>query len=215
MPSLALTLLLVVANVLGAGMIVPQAVRLHRRGQTDGLSGVWVGVGIALNLWWTAYALHGQLWGLLPVSTVAASLYLTIAFQYRHIAGPSAGRPLLIGFAGSAAVPLVGLAVGGWQGAGLAIGLSYGLQFLPAAAAAIRANHVGGISPATWTMAAIEAVIWLVYGATTQDPALIVGGFGGTVMAMVILVRVAQLTTAGMQTRVGAGTRARRLLLRS
>lgn len=200
MNPLVLTAMLIVANVLGAGMIVPQVVRLHRRGSADGLSGVWVGISIALNLWWTAYALNGHLWGLLPVSTVAAGLYITIALQHRRIAGGATGRPLATGFIASAVLPVVGLAVGGWEGAGLAIGLAYGLQFVPAAAAAVRANDVGGISPTTWSMAAIEAVIWLMYGTTTRDPALIVGGFGGAVMALAILVRLAQLANRGPQT---------------
>ncbi len=199
MNPLVLTAMLIVANVLGAGMIVPQVVRLRRRRSADGLSGVWVGVSIALNLWWTAYALNGHLWGLLPVSIVATGLYLTIAMQYRRIAGRATGRPLATGFIASALLPVIGLAVGGWEAAGLAIGLSYGLQFGPAAAAALRAINVGGISPTTWSMAAIEAVIWLVYGATTRDPALIVGGFGGTVMALIILVRLAQLTSRSPQ----------------
>ena len=49
--SVVLPILLVVANVMGAGMIVPQVARLHRVRSVDGLSGIWVGVGVAMNNW--------------------------------------------------------------------------------------------------------------------------------------------------------------------
>ena len=43
--------MLVVANVMGAGMIVPQVARLNRLKTTEGISAAWIGVGLAMNLW--------------------------------------------------------------------------------------------------------------------------------------------------------------------
>ena len=187
MKSFVLPVLLIVANVMGAGMIVPQMMRLHRQRVVDGVSGVWVGVGIAMNMWWVAYAVEGSLWGILPVSAVGICLYSVMAWQYVEIvAGPSLPA-LAVGLLGLGMIPLPFLVLDGWRGAGLAIGLSYGLQFAPAAVSAIRSVHAAGISPMTWTMAWIEATIWFVYGIVINDLALLVGGGGGTLMASVVL----------------------------
>ena len=53
MQSLVLSALVVVANILGVGMILPQVWRLGR-GSAGGVSGAWIGVGIGLNGWWLA-----------------------------------------------------------------------------------------------------------------------------------------------------------------
>jgi uncharacterized protein with PQ loop repeat len=185
-----LAVLLVVANVLGAGMIVPQVLRLHRVRSADGLSGVWVGVGIAMNGWWTAYGLAESLWGILPVSSTAAVLYAVMAVQYLGLVGRPGTRPVAVGLGGIALVPLPFLLVGGWPAAGLVVGLTYAVQFVPAAVAAVRAADLSGISPTTWAMAWTEAVIWIVYGLARDDRALLVGGTGGALAATVILVEV-------------------------
>lgn len=190
MESFVLPILLIVANVLGAGMIVPQLTRLRRLRVISGISGTWVGVGIAMNLWWLTYGLQGRLWGLVPVSAGAGILYALIAFGMLSIAGRKTLRPLGIGFFGLGLVPLPFLVAGGWELAGIAIGFCYGLQFMPAAISAVRSPRIDGVSPETWVMAWVEAVIWLVYGVTVNDAALVVGGGGGAFMATIILVRV-------------------------
>ena len=188
--SIVLPVLLLVANVMGAGMNVPQILRLRRRRTVDGVSGVWVGVGIAMNIWWAAYAIEGGLWGMLPVSAAGVCLYSVMAWQYVQIVGGPSLRPLAVGMAGLGMIPMPFLLLDGWRGAGLAIGLSSGLQAAPAAMAAIRAVQAAGISPATWAMAWIEAVIWFIYGIATSDLALLLGGGGGTVMASIVLGRL-------------------------
>ncbi len=190
METMVMSVLLIIANVLGTGMIVPQLVRLHRRRVTDGVSGLWVGVGVAMNLWWLGYGLQAGLWGLIPVSAIAGLLYLSIARGLLSLGGTAAAPPMAIGAFGLGLLPLPFLLIGGWELAGVAIGFCYGLQFLPAAVTAIRSDHIGGISPTTWIMAWVEAVIWLIYGISVVDRALIVGGSGGALMATIILFRL-------------------------
>ncbi len=79
--------------------------------------------------------------------------------------------------------PFPFLLAGGWRVAGLAIGLCYGMQLVPAVVAACRSRELDGLAPSTWIMAWIEAVIWLVYGLLVLDPALLAGGASGTIMA--------------------------------
>lgn len=186
-----LPLLLVVANVMGVGMILPQVLRIRRDRCTEGVSGSWVGVGLTLNLWWLAYGIQTELWGLLPVSAGAFVLYAAIATQMVKLNPTSAYRQLLFGMFVLGGVPLPFLIAGGWTLAGLAIGCSYGVQFLPAAVEAYRSPSVAGVSVSTWVMAWIEAAIWLLYGLDTTDPALLFGGSGGLAVSSFILVLLA------------------------
>ena len=87
MSPIVLSSMLVVANIMGAGMIVPQVVRLRRYRNTRGISASWIGVGLAMNLWWVAYGLASGLWGIIPVSAVAFLLYLVMTAQYAGING--------------------------------------------------------------------------------------------------------------------------------
>lgn len=192
MPDIAVTALVALANILGAGMIVPQAVRLRRR-SSDGVSGVWAGVGITMNTWWLAYGLQGSLWALIPVSTVSGALYVSIGWQLWRHRGRYALRDLTAGTLGIGLLPLPFLLTGGWPAAGTAIGFCYGLQFAPAVVAAFRSERVAGISPSTWSMALTEALIWLLYGFWIDDRALVIGGIGGGLMAAVILGRLAAI----------------------
>lgn len=188
--SVVLPFLVVVANVLGAGMIVPQVHQLRRQRSVAGVSIVWVGVGVAMNSWWLAYALTQSLWGMVPVSVAGALLYAVIAFQFLRITGPAKLGGFAAGLLGLGMVPLPALLAGGWTAAGVAIGLSYAVQFAPAAITAIRADRLDGISASTWSMALFEAVVWFTYGVSIGDTALVLGGAGGTVMSTVILFQV-------------------------
>jgi hypothetical protein len=132
-----------------------------------------------------------SLWGILPVSIAAAALYLVMASQYLGLLGRPGLRPLLAGLFLLGLVPMPFLAVGGWAIAGLVVGLAYAIQFSPAALAALRSDELSGVSSVTWSMAWVEAVIWVIYGLSTGDAALLVGGTGGTLAATVILVRLA------------------------
>ncbi len=187
-----LTFLVVVANVLGAGMIVPQVSRLRRTRVSLGVSAVGVGVGIAQNLWWVTYGLQADgAFSIVPVSVAGTVLYGTIAVQLARIDGLHVARPILTGFLGIGVIPLIPYVLVSLEAAGLVIGLLYGVQFAPAAVAAFRTRQPVGVSAATWSMAFIEALVWLVYGLYSGDPALTVGGAGGAFMSGVILVRLA------------------------
>jgi len=88
-------------------------------------------------------------------------------------------------------VPLPFLVVGGWQLAGIAVGLSYGVQLLPAVVASLRTTVLSGVSSTTWIIAFVEAALWLVYGSFVVDAAIVLAGAVGVAMAGVILVRLA------------------------
>lgn len=206
MTAVFVTIMIVIANVMGAGMAYPQASKLIRTGNTRGVSGVWAGVSLTMNIWWLAYGLANDLWGLVPVSAVAAVLYAAIIAAYLRSVGRQGVAGVALGALGLGMVPAPFLAVGGWTVAGLAIGLCYGMQLVPAVVAACRTRELHGVAPSTWIMAWVEAAIWTVYGLFVADVALLAGGVSGAVMASVILGRLA--ATGHRPFRVRRGVRA-------
>lgn len=193
MNQLLLTGLLVGATVLGAGMVMPQILRLHRTGSTSGVSAAWIGVGIAMNAWWTAYAVGSGLWGLLPVAIGGVLLYGVLAMQVLGISGRLAARQLLIGALVVGVIPLPALVLGGTEAAGIAVGLCYAVQFTPAVVESLRSSDLQGLSFSTWLMALGEALIWVVYGLAVADVALIIGGAGGSLASAIIVVQIVRV----------------------
>ncbi len=76
-------------------------------------------------------------------------------------------------------IPLPFLVIGGWELAGIAVGLSYGVQLLPAVVAACRTRDLVGVSASTWIIAFVESGLWLVYGIGVGDIALTLAGTVG------------------------------------
>ncbi len=189
--NLALNLLVVVATVLGSWMAFPQARRIARTRRVDGVSATWIGVSLAINGWWLTYGLVAGVWALVPVSIISLLLYGVMAWFYVGSVGRPALPGLALGVFGLGMVPLPFLLVGGWQLAGVAVGLSYGVQLLPAVVASLRTSELSGVSSTTWIIALVEAALWLVYGVGVSDIALTLAGLVGVVMASVILARLA------------------------
>jgi uncharacterized protein with PQ loop repeat len=189
--NLALNLLVVVATVLGSWMAFPQARRIARTRRVDGVSPTWIGVSLAINGWWLTYGLVVGVWALIPVSVVSLVLYGVMAWFFVG----SVGRPALPGMAlgvfGLGMVPLPFLVLGGWELAGVAVGLSYGVQLMPAVVASLRTTALSGVSSTTWIIAFVEAGLWLVYGLGVGDVALTLAGTVGMALASVILGRLA------------------------
>jgi uncharacterized protein with PQ loop repeat len=188
---LLLNLLVVVATVLGSWMAFPQARRIARTRRVDGVSATWIGVSLAINAWWLTYGLVSGVWALVPVSIISLVLYGVMAWFFVLSVGRAAIPGLALGAFGLGMVPLPFLLIGGWELAGVAVGLSYGVQLLPAVVASLRTSALSGVSSTTWIIASVEAALWLAYGVGVGDVALTLAGFVGVLMASVILVRLA------------------------
>ncbi len=188
---LVLNLLVVVATVLGSWMAFPQARRIARTRRVDGVSATWIGVSLAINAWWLTYGLVAGVWALVPVSIISLLLYSVMAWFFVRSIGRVAVPGLALGVFGLGMVPLPFLLIGGWELAGVAVGLSYGVQLLPAVVASLRTSALSGVSSTTWIIASVEAVLWLAYGLGVGDAALTLAGIVGVVMASVILTRLA------------------------
>jgi uncharacterized protein with PQ loop repeat len=91
--------------------------------------------------------------------------------------------------------------------AGLAIGLSYGIQLAPAVFAAYRTRQLDGVAPTTWMLSFVEGLLWLAYGAMITDLALLAGGATGVAMAGAILLRLVAVGSVPDLIRVDEVTR--------
>lgn len=189
--QLLLNFLVVVATVLGSWMAFPQARRIARTRRVDGVSATWIGVSLVINGWWLTYGLVAGVWALIPVSIISLLLYGVMAWFFVLSVGRAAIPGLALGVFGLGMLPLPFLLIGGWALAGVAVGLSYGVQLLPAVVASLRTSALSGVSSTTWIIASVEAVLWLVYGLGVDDVALTLAGLVGVVMASVILLRLA------------------------
>ena len=205
--NLVLNLIVVAASVVGSGMALPQAIRLARTGRVDGVSAVWIGVSIAVNVWWTVYAFAVGLWAVLPVSAISLAVYLGMAVVYLRTVGRSAIVGMGFGAFVLGMAPLPALLIGGWELAGLAIGLSYGIQLAPAVVTAYRTRQLEGVSTSTWTLSFVEGLLWLAYGAMITDLALLAAGATGIMLSGAILLRLAAVCSVSDLIRVDWVTR--------
>lgn len=188
--NLVLHLVALTATVLGSAMALPQARRLARHRNVEGVSSHWIGVSAVLNGWWFAYGIAQEIWLLLPVSAISGLMYLAIGAFYLRTTGRRGVRGIAVG-AVLGMVPLPFLLLGGWTLAGVVIGTSFGLQLLPAVVAACRTRELAGVSGGTWTIGWLESVLWLGYGIGIADVALVSGGLVGALMSGIILARLA------------------------
>jgi len=189
--NIALNSLVIIATILGSWMAFPQARRLARTRRVEGVSATWIGVSLAINGWWLTYGLAADVWALVPVSAISLVLYATMAVVYFSTVGRTAVAPFAVGFCVLGMIPLPFLVVGGWELAGIAVGLSYGVQLLPAVVVACRTRDLVGVSASTWLIAFVESGLWLVYGIGVSDIALTLAGTVGLAMSSVILARLA------------------------
>lgn len=189
--TVVLNLLVLVASVVGSAMAFPQARRLVRTRCIEGISASWIGVSLALNTWWLTYGIGAGVWAVVPVSAISFLIYATIAVVYVRTTGRSGMSTIAGGYLALGLIPLPFAVVGGWELLGIAIGLCYGLQLLPAVIGVHRTRELAGVSAATWFLAALESVIWFVYGWAARDSALTLAGVVGVAMSSLILVRLA------------------------
>lgn len=196
-------LAVIVATALAWWSLIPQIRRLARTGDASGVSTTWPAIGLVSNAAWTAYLLSAGLWAAAPSTAVMVVFYALVfrALAMAHIPLRVAG---LRGAAWSAALASVFM-VGSWPALGLVLGWAYIPQLAPAVWSAWRTPEPVGVSPGTWALIGVEAVLWAVYGLAKGDTPVVIYAAVGVTAAVLILVRIG--TTVGF-----AGSRAARSL---
>lgn len=188
-----LTLVVIAANVLGAAMAVPQALKLLRTRRTDGVSVTWAVMSATVNAWWGVYGVCVDEYSIVPVSVVSVGSYLVIAVGVVRFSSASK-RELVVPALGAVAlvstVPVFALVADGWVTAGIVLGALYGVQLLPAVLAVYRTVDVSGVAASTWVIAFVEATLWGVYGFASVDVGLVTLAATGVVMSTLVLARL-------------------------
>lgn len=200
-----LTVVVIAANVLGAAMALPQALKMIKSRRVEGVSASWAAISATVNGWWAVYGLGVGDLGIVPVSAISVMAYLAIAVALVRFGAKTPARTVgLMSCAAApvAVVPLVAVAIGGWVTAGVTLGLLYGIQLSPAVVAAYRAADVSGVSAATWALAFAEAGLWGVYGYVRLDAGLL--SLAATGMAASGLVLARLFVRRPRRDRVGA-----------
>lgn len=181
------------ANLLGAAVATPQAIRLFRLRRVEGVSSAWVGISLGINAWWIAYGVGAgdSSWAMIPVGAISVTAYLVIGLalvRFSH----RPRRSVLVGLAVPAVigsiVPLPALYLGGWPATGVVLGAVYGVQLLPAVIAVYRARDLTGVSVTTWVMTWSEALLWGLYGIGPRDAGILTFAATGLVMSTAVLV---------------------------
>ncbi len=173
----------VVASGVFLARLVPQPVRLARRGVAAGVSPLAALNAVVATLGWLAYGLVVGL----PVVWIVAALALVPGLWTVALLAGSTRREDLMVAGGWAAVVVLSFGVGLAAGV-LAVGVlvTQGPQVWLAA----RERDLSGIAPATWWLAIADATSWGAYGVAVADPALMGYGLVLSASASVVLARL-------------------------
>jgi uncharacterized protein with PQ loop repeat len=192
-----MNLLPLIAALFAVPQFVPQLARLRRTADTAGVSCAWAALTSVNNGAWTAYFALSRLWTALAPSISATLLAGILAVSLarrrevtRRTAVSVTGWSVLLAVAGGAF---------GRAGLGAALTASFLLQAAPSVWKAYRSARVSGISAGTWLLILGELLCWGVYGTAERDPRLMVLGWAGVAISLLILARVAwvRLPTRG------------------
>lgn len=184
-------LVLVAGTLLTLAMILPQIGRVARRRTAQGVSPTWPVLGTTINGAWTGYLVISADLPLAAVTTFTMTVTYAVLSALVLRLHPERRRDSIArGVASLVAIGAIGGAWG-WELLGTALGLSYGLQLMPAVVSVYRSTRLEGVSRLTWWTALVEAGCWGFYGYSTGDSAVIIYGLTGIAFTAAICVRLA------------------------
>ncbi len=181
------TIAIVAATLSTITFLVPQIVKLVRTGDSAGVSSTWPALGLVTNVGWFTYVISQQLWAAMLAPFVTFISYGVTLWALRRT-----GRDLQTSYVRGASwtLLLVGTTVAaGWTTLGVVLGLSYGVMLAPSIWTAYRTAHPSGISPGTWWIGIIEALLWGYFGLFHADRGIVTFGIVGVIGATLMLAR--------------------------
>jgi uncharacterized protein with PQ loop repeat len=178
----------IMAAVFAVPQFLPQVVRVHRTGDTTGVSWSWAALTCVNNAAWLAYFALSRFWTALVPATWATVLAGVLAALLAR------RTPIARGAARLIAAWIVALtaayAAAGRAGLGTALTATFLLQVAPSVWTAYRTPRPSGISRGTWLLILGELACWAGYGVHASDPRLTVLGSTGVVASLLMLARV-------------------------
>ena len=187
----AFSLLPLVAAVLAVPQFLPQLARLHRTGDTAGVSWSWAALTSINNAAWAGYFALSGFWTALVPAISATVLAGTLAVMLARRGAGFPRRPAALALAW-AALLIAAAGLAGRAGLGTALTAAFLLQVTPSVWTAYRAGRRTGIAAGTWLLILGELACWGVFGIYQSDPRLIVLGATGVAASLLVLARVAR-----------------------
>lgn len=184
-----MSVLPLIAALFAVPQFVPQLARLWRTGDTSGVSAAWAALTSVNNGAWTAYFALSRLWAAL-VPSISATLLAGLLAVSLARRGELARRTA-VSVTGWSALLAVAGGMAGRAALGAVLTASFLVQAAPSVWQAYRSARVSGISAGTWLLILGELLCWASYGTAERDPRLMVLGWAGTAISLLILARVA------------------------
>jgi uncharacterized protein with PQ loop repeat len=177
----------IVATAVALVSSVPQLRRIIVVGDVAGVSLSFATVGMASELAWLTYAVHGRLWSAVPEAVAMGAANTVMACGLVRAGAP---RRRAVG-AAVAWIVVMALAVqfAGIAGLGVVLGPAYAVQTAPSIWTAYRTYAPSGVAAATWALVGVEAVLWGVYGVAHHDVGITAFAVVGSVATVAILGR--------------------------
>ena len=175
-----------IASAVFLARLLPQPVRLARRGVSAGVSSVAALNAVVSALAWTAYGLLAHLPVVWAVSILALvpSVWQVVLLRHattrRDVAWAAAFVAALVAAAG------LGLFDG-------ALAFTVVVTAAPQLRQVFVDHDLSGLAPATWWVAIVDATTWGLYGYAIGDVALVGYFLVLATTAIVILARLAQV----------------------
>jgi uncharacterized protein with PQ loop repeat len=166
--------------------LLPQPVRLWRRGVPDGVSPQSALNMLVSDLGWMVYGLAV---GLVPIWVVTLCALPIDVFLLVLLRRQVTARQLLLATAW-AGVCAGAWAIGGITGLGLALAAAVCVNHLPQVRAALASDELAGIAPTTWLLALADGLLWGTYGLAVGDLPVVLYGVVIISSALVILTRL-------------------------
>ncbi len=177
----------VLATISTVSFLLPQIIKLVRSGDSDGVSTTWPALGFVINVGWFIYLIAQELW-----ASVFAPFATFVAYAVTMWAVGRTGRDLSTSYlrgAVAAALLTATAILGGWEILGVVLGLAYGVVLAPSIWTAYRTSIPSGISPLTWWIGLVEALLWGYYGWFHSDRGIITFMVVGVIGSGVMLLR--------------------------
>ena len=179
------------AAILAIPQFLPQLLKVHRTGDTTGVSWPWAMLTSVNNAAWLAYFVLSGFWSALVPASAAALLAGVLAVMLARRGRLTRRAALLI--AAWPAVLIAAFIAAGRAGLGTVLTAAFVLQVAPPIWTAYRTSHPTGISRGTWLLIFGELSCWALYGFRQSDPRLLTLGETGIVASILMLARTLRM----------------------
>jgi uncharacterized protein with PQ loop repeat len=178
-----MTLFTVLAVASNVGFVWPQAIRLARTRELDGVSPASWTMSVVLFAIWGAFALGTQYWALLAanVSSLAAALLILVV-------GTNAGWPWRwAALAGSGVVVAVAVAFFAPLLLTVVMTASGVVLRLPQLASLLHSPSADGVSAATWWLSGVSSGSWLVVSLGRNSTPVVIASASALATSLLIV----------------------------